>query len=177
MKIICLIALVLVSPVCGAETDDAHLKSFAAETARAFELERKADFVADYSTDGKLDIGVGRTDKAQNIHHPIRFSLEELDGFFDDQRHKDLIVVVVAKNVWSDEELKKHLLKLRDYFVARGYKKVAIQHGLGGGRGIHLEHDAKAKAEQAGTGQPATRPESKPEGNNKPQTKSDGRSK
>jgi hypothetical protein len=143
MKIICLIALVLVSPVCGAETDDAHLNSFATETARAFELERKADFVANYSTDGKLDIGVGRTNKAQNIQHPIRFSLEELDGFFDEQRHKGLIVVVVEKNVWSDEELKKHVLKLRDYLVARGYKKVVIQQGLGGGRGIRLEYESK----------------------------------
>jgi hypothetical protein len=36
---------------------------------------------------------------------------------------------------------------------------------------------AKKKAEQAGAGQPATRPESKPEGNDKPQTKSEGRSR
>jgi hypothetical protein len=177
MKIIWLIALVLVSHVCCAETYDSHHNSFAKETARAFELEEKADFVADYSTDGKLDIGVGRTDKAQGIHHSIRFSLEELEGFFDDQRHKDMIVVVVAKNVWTDEELQNHVLKLRDYFVARGYKKVVIQQGLGGGRGIHLEHDAKAKAEQAGTGQPATRPESKSEGGDKPQPESEGRSR
>lgn len=145
MKIIWLIALVLVVPVCRAETDDSDHNSFASATARAFEMEKQADFVADYATDGKLDIGIGRTDNEQGIHHSIRFSLEELEDFFDDQRHKNSIVVVVAKNLWTDEELQNHVLKLRDYFIARGYKKVIIQKGSGGGRGIHLEYDAKAK--------------------------------
>ena len=35
----------------------------------------------------------------------------------------------------------------------------------------------KQKAEQAGTGQPATRPESKPEGSDKPQPEAEGRSR
>jgi hypothetical protein len=35
----------------------------------------------------------------------------------------------------------------------------------------------KAEGEQAGTGQPATRPESKPEGGNKPQPEAEGRSR
>jgi hypothetical protein len=147
-----------------------------ATTKRAFEQVAAADFVVSYSTDGKLNIGVGRTDR-QGVHSPIAFSPEELERFFDNQRHKDLIVVVVAKNVWSDEEVKNHVLKLRDYFVARGYKKVVIQQGSGSGRGIHLEHDAKAKAEQAGAGQPATRPESKSEGSDKPQPEAEGRSR
>jgi hypothetical protein len=36
---------------------------------------------------------------------------------------------------------------------------------------------ATPKAEQAGAGQPATRPDSRPEGNKKPQTKTEGRSR
>jgi|GEM_PF-4864753 len=153
MNIIWLMTLVLISPVCTAEPEDAHSDG-AAETLRAFELEEKADLVANYSTAGKLDIGIGRTDKAQSLHHPIYFPLEELEKFFNNQRHKNLIVVVVAKNVWTDEEFQKNVLKLRDYFVARGYKKIVIQQGLGAGRGIHLEHDAPPKAEQHGGPQP-----------------------
>ena len=115
---------------------------FQAVTQRAFEQEAAADFVAWYSTDGKLDIGVGRTDK-KGIHHSIRFSLGELESFFDKQKHKQWIVVGIDKHVWSDEILQKHVMRLKEYFVARGYKKVVIQEGLGLGRGILLEHEAK----------------------------------
>ncbi|MES2474778.1 MAG: hypothetical protein V4640_03280 [Verrucomicrobiota bacterium] len=40
-----------------------------------------------------------------------------------------------------------------------------------------LAEAPKPQAEQAGTGQPATRPESKSEGGNKPQTEAEGRSR
>ena len=148
---------------------------FSEETKRAFRLESEADFVAWYSTDGKLDIGVGRTDKKRNLHHPIRFTLEELEGFFDGQKHKGLIVVTVAKNVWTDDELSEHLTRLRDYFVARGYKRVVIEQAYGFGRGIHLEHPKPKPAEQDGADQPATAPESKAEGKEKPKAKSEER--
>jgi hypothetical protein len=136
---------------------------FSEETRRAFDLESKADFVAWYSTDGKLDIGVGRTDKERNIHYPIRFALDELEGFFDDQRHKRLIVVTVAKHVWTDKELAEHLTRLRDYFIARGYERIVIEQAYSSGRGIHLEHPKPKPAEQVGAEQPATAPESKSE--------------
>lgn len=116
------------------------MAQFSDVTQRAFRLESEADFVAWYSTDGKLDIGVGRTDKEQNLHHPIRFTLDEVEGFFDDQRHKGLIIVTVAKHVWTDQELAKHIIRLRDYFVARGYKRIVIEQAYGSGRGIHLEY-------------------------------------
>ena len=118
------------------------------ETERSFKLETAADFVAWYSTDGKLDIGVGRTDK-QQFHYPIQFSLEELENFFDDQKHKDLIVVGIHKNTWSDQELQSHVIKLRDYMVARGYSRVVIQQGYAFGRGIHLDYRVKKDMEQS----------------------------
>ena len=133
--------------------------SFAEETARAFKQVEEADFVAWYSMGGKLDIGVGRTDKDRNLHHPITFTLEELEDFFGDQKHKDLIVVGIMKHVWTDDELKKHVEKLRDFFVERGYAKIVIQQAHGSGRGIHLEHTSKPEAEQVGAGQLPTRTE------------------
>jgi hypothetical protein len=42
---------------------------------------------------------------------------------------------------------------------------------------IHLASQLEQPAEQAGAGQPATRPESKSEGNEKPQSKTEGRSR
>ncbi|MEP4079066.1 hypothetical protein [Haloferula sp.] len=149
---------------------------FSEETRRAFDLESKADFVAWYSTDGKLDIGVGRADKERNIHYPIRFALDELEGFFDDQRHKGLIVVTVAKHVWADDELNEHLERLRDYFIARGYERIVIEQAYASGRGIHLEHPKPKPAEQGGAGEPATRTESDSEGGDKPQPESKERS-
>jgi len=124
-----------------------------AVTKRAFEQEAAADFVVSYSTHGKLNIGVGPTDR-QGVHAPIMFSLAELERFFDRQKNKQLIVVVIAKNVWSDDELQRHVLRLRDYFVARGYKKVVIQQGSGASRGIQLEHETKPMAEQPADGKP-----------------------
>ncbi|MEO5713237.1 MAG: hypothetical protein ABIT37_07085 [Luteolibacter sp.] len=132
--------------VAPSEAQASH--RFSEETERAFKQEAAADFVAWYSTDGKLDIGVGRTDKEPQLHHPIRFPLGELEDFFDAQKHKDLIVVGIEKNTWSDEELKRHVEKLRIYFLARGYSRVVIQQGLGSGRGIHLDYKAKKEAEQ-----------------------------
>jgi hypothetical protein len=148
-----LVSLILHTNAIGddlvAPSEDSDQSRFSAETERAFKQEAAADFVAWYSTEGKLDIGVGRTDKKENLHHPISFTLDELEGFFKDQKHKDLIVVGIEKHVWTDEVLKQHVAKLRDYFVARGYARVVIQQAYGGGRGIHLDHVAKPKAEQA----------------------------
>lgn len=148
---------------------------FSEETRRAFDLESKADFVAWYSTDGKLDVGIGRTDKAQNLHHPISFKLEELEGFFDDQKHKTLIVVTVAKHVWTDKELADHVTRLRDYFIDRGYRRIVIEQAYASGRGIHLEHPEPKQAEQGVAPQSATRSEADSEGGDKPQTESETR--
>jgi len=138
-------------PIPGVPDGGAPVQ-FSEETKRAFNLEAAADFSAWYSTDGKLDVGIGRRDKAQNINYPIRFTLEELEGFFDDQKHKGLIVVTVAKNVWTDEELGDHVTRLRDFFIDRGYQRIVIEQAYASGRGIHLDHRERKPAEQAGHG-------------------------
>jgi hypothetical protein len=155
----------------SAPSPDAGL---AAETRRVFQLESEADFVALYSTDGKLDIGIGRTDKERNLHHSIRFTLDELEGLFDDQKHKDLIVVTIAKHDWSDEELAVHVSRLRDYFIARAYKRIVIEQANGTGRGIHVEHP-RPKPAQGGARPPASALEARSEVNQKPKPDSEGR--
>jgi len=104
-----------------------------------FELEKEANLVVGYSIDHKIDIGVGRV-SGDFREEVINFDKEQLVSFFDDQRKKDLIVVIVAKHTWTDHEVSEISLELRDYFIARGYKHISIQQGLGGGRGLHLDH-------------------------------------
>jgi hypothetical protein len=152
LPLTCCFALIVLCPALADEDfvtpsgSDTHVR-FSEETRRAFDLESKADFVAWYSTDGKLDVGIGRTDKVQNLHHPLKFTLEELEGFFDDLKHKGLIVVTVAKHVWTDEELAGHVTKLRDYFIERGYQRIVIEQAFAFGRGVHLEHPEPKPAE------------------------------
>jgi len=68
---------------------------------------------------------------------------DELDGFFDRQNNKSLVVVIIEKNLWSDERMKEEVGRLRSYFVARGYKRISVQQGLGGGRGEYLDYVAE----------------------------------
>lgn len=108
------------------------------QTARAFQQVEKADMVISYSLSGKIDLGIGKI--KGNTKYPILFTLDELVGFFHDQKHKDSIIIVIQKHALSPEQLKPHIIKLRDYFVKRGYKWISIQQAFGHGRGIHLEH-------------------------------------
>jgi hypothetical protein len=113
------------APKIAGATDD--------ESSKALEQEKQADLVVNYSTAG--DFRVKGSEQA--------LAPEEAAEFFDQQSKKDFLVVIVAKNTWSEEQLGQQIEKLRNFFVARGYRKISIQQGLGGGRGIHLEHSAE----------------------------------
>jgi len=111
---------------------------FSKETQKTMRLESEANIVVSYGTDRKFDLGIGKFDGgAQNL---IRFTFDELQTFFDRQNNKSLIVVIIEKNIWSNERIKEEVERLRSYFVARGYKRISIQQGLGGGRGEYLDY-------------------------------------
>ena len=111
------------------------------ETERAFDQVEEADFVARYTSDEKLLVGIGPANwDGKTVADSVPFELADLKAFFYQQKKKDLIVVVIDKNTWTDEKLKQGLETLREFFVARGYAKVVIQQMRGSGRGIHLEH-------------------------------------
>lgn len=121
----------------GEDTPDAPVKD---QDERAFALETAADFVVKYTDDGKFDIGVGRLTSIEGREmkgrKPHYFELEELEGFFDGQRHKSLIVVILHKSTRSQEEIKAEVAKLNSYFKDRGYKRIVIQQYLAFSRPI-----------------------------------------
>lgn len=109
-------------------------------TEKTIRLEREADIVASYHTDGRLDVGIGKFDRKVGARDSILFTFDELEGFFDSQNNKSLIVVVIEKNVWSAQRVEEEVERLRAYFAARGYRRISIQQGLGGGRGEYLDY-------------------------------------
>jgi hypothetical protein len=109
-------------------------------TEKTMRLESEADMVASYHTDRRFDIGIGKFDRKGGARDSILFTFDELEGFFDRQNNKSLVVVIIEKNLWSDERMKEEVGRLRSYFVARGYKRISVQQGLGGGRGEYLDY-------------------------------------
>ena len=75
---------------------------------------------------------------------------KSLVKFFNDRPRKDLIVIVYEKNVLDEAETNLVSIRLRDYFVARGYKKIIIRQANNGGPpNPLLEYPKRKTAEQA----------------------------
>ena len=94
------------------------------ESKRAFALEKAADLVIEFGGDGKLDIGVGTT--SSSGRNPQLFNFGELVGFFDEQRHKDLLVVNFTKAASIRGSLESDITMVNCYFRDRGYRRVVI---------------------------------------------------
>ncbi|MCW1924574.1 hypothetical protein OKA05_18565 [Luteolibacter arcticus] len=111
------------------------------ESKRAFALERAADLVIEFTGEGRFDIGVGRIKSADgnSYRDPHYFSLGELVEFFDDQRHKDLIVVNFHKAAWIRDSLESDIARINDYFRDRGYRRVVICQFTSSSRPIHSD--------------------------------------
>jgi hypothetical protein len=111
------------------------------KTTKALALERSADLVVQYTGDGKLDIGIGKVTTAdgQVSRTPKCFPADELVDFFDQQRHKNLLVLIFHKSSRSDDEIKSEVTRLNDYFKDRGYKRIVIQQHYASSRGTHSD--------------------------------------
>jgi hypothetical protein len=127
------------------------------------------DFYVKYDPYEKtMDIGV-RVRGDRTSFRPF-----ELQNFFDSQRHKNSVVVILDKNNLEEEdkiEFSKQLEDIKNYFIVRGYSHIAIGQANGGGSPLPLL-EYHNKAEQGGTGQPATASESKSNGSQNPQPES-----
>lgn len=106
------------------------------ETQRAFETERKADIAIEYTAGRKMDINIGRLTMLGGTpaRDPQLFDPAELISFFNDQKRKDLVVVMFHKNIWTDDEEKREIAKMNAYFRDRGYKRIVIQQFRSWGR-------------------------------------------
>lgn len=104
-----------------------------------WEEEKKADFNVTFDHDDKLDIGIGTVQGA--TIKPIRFTLPELAWFWKKQKHKEMIVVVLAKWDPTDDERKELAKRLTEYFFRAGFRRVLIRQASGG-FGYHLVSDS-----------------------------------
>ena len=104
-----------------------------------FRLEKQADIVVDYSADRRIDIGIGEVDR-RGIRNIVDHDPSDLISFFDQQRHKDLVVVVFAKRLRSHEDLSGEIAHVKRYFEDRGYRRISIQQAGAQGRGEHLDY-------------------------------------
>ena len=97
----------------------------------AFAVEESADIVAEHTMDGKFDIGVGRLVSVEGIEmggrKPQYFDRDELVGFFNRQKHKEVIVLIFHKSMRNHEEDMIEVAQMNAYFKERGYERIVIQ--------------------------------------------------
>lgn len=124
----------------------------APESARnSFVLEQDADVVIYYTPgndQGGMEISVGpqKDNKPPTVIRKEKFSAtsEGLARFFDQQPRKNLIVIVYRKNQLEDVECKAIATKLKDYFLARGYKRISIQQATAGlSRPVYMDYQTQ----------------------------------
>ncbi|MFT5497267.1 MAG: hypothetical protein ACI9TH_002673 [Kiritimatiellia bacterium] len=104
----------------------------------AFDLEQQANNVASYDCfNGKLDVEIGAI--RNTIRQAKEFSFEELEYYYKQQNHKELMVVVVGKHNFPEKFLQLHLKYINDYFFKCGFRRVVIQQAYSSARGTHSD--------------------------------------
>lgn len=109
----------------------------------AFNEAAKADFDIDYGHDGKFDLGIGPL--RDGIHYPITFTFEDLRYFWEKQRHKDFVVVTLAKADLDDTQWRKLAERITDYLFQSGIRRVRIHQAFGNGVGVLSDSTNPAK--------------------------------
>jgi len=171
-----LLSLLFLSSSIGivAGLEPGFYSAFDDNGARFFEAsneQKKADHEVEYRMDNTLDIGVGEV--RDGVHDTKSFQLKELEHYFEHQKHKGFVSILFHKAAPSNKSLEDAIAELEQFFFSRGYGRVLF---LGArGSGVQVYKDTK-KGEQAGAGQPDTRPESKSDGNENPNSETEGRS-
>lgn len=147
-------------PVAKVPADISPVGGLDEESGRAFEQVKRADLVVDFSTDGRL--AVDRLPVGGSVaDYASQWNLDQFPDFLQQQAQKQFVVVVMAKNTWSDAQRDERVIKLRDYFVACGYSRISVQQATGGsGRRILLDHRVEVKSAVAPS--PASAPASVP---------------
>lgn len=124
------IDFVLTNPPKPSPLAKARTALFPTETERAFAQERQADLVVFYRRSGEMRI---ESVSGKPVEDDSR---TDFPAFLDRPRKKSLVVVIIEKQTWSDEELARHLAFLNHHFLSHGYRRVIIQQARGWGRPI-----------------------------------------
>lgn len=101
------------------------------ETTKAFAVEATADIVVAYNGETMTVWRDGPVTRKATGSPP---SLTKLVHYFGSRARKNLVVVIFAKNVWSEARVKAEIQKISRYFFERGYHRIVIQQGLSSGR-------------------------------------------
>ncbi len=109
----------------------------------AFNEAAKADFDISYGHDGKFDLGMGHL--RDGICDPLTFTFDELRYFWEQQRHKNFIVVTLAKANLNDEQWRKLAQRITDHLFQCGFQRVRIHQAFGGGVGVLSDSTKPAK--------------------------------
>jgi hypothetical protein len=169
------LSMLIMSGGIAAELEPGFYSAFSddrEEIHKVWNEEKKADHRIEYLRDETIDIGVGEV--RDGVHYTKSFPLKELEHYFEHQKHKGFVSILFHKAAPSNKSVDDAIAELERFFFSRGYGRVLF---LGArGSGVQVYKDS-TKGEQVGTGQPATRPESKSEGSDKPQPEAEGRSR
>jgi len=104
-------------------------------------LQKEANLVVDYK-----EYGEGGIFRIQSVSDGVLSRGEEIplknsQKFFVEQKKKNLIVVILGKQDSAPPEYQKQLLRVRDFVVACGYRRVSIFQGNGVGHpALRLDH-------------------------------------
>lgn len=107
---------------------------FPNETERAFAQERQADLVLLYADPDSMSISSISGESLRDYYSP-----EDWPAFLDRQVKKSLVVVIIEKQNWPEEELARHLAFINDFFLGHGYRRVVIQQARSSSRPIHSD--------------------------------------
>lgn len=142
-----------------------------------FEIRDKADREIWCGIDGDFDLGLGKVTDGSRT--PMYLTFDVIRNFLAQERHKGLVVLWFEKFTMSSEDsiLAERVKLVTKQMQEVGFRRVVI---LGASSsGVHYVADTELEtknAEQAGTGQPATRPVVQSDDGDKPQPESEGRS-
>ena len=107
----------------------------------------QADRVILYDNEKNFDLGLGKV--VNGIRHPITLTFAEMQGFLEDERHKQLIVVNFDKTLmWNkDEFIQSRAREVIHQMRSVGYKRVVITgaHSVG----VHYLADTNLEEAQA----------------------------
>jgi hypothetical protein len=88
--------------------------------------EAKADLRVGYYGNGKLDIGVGEVQPG-GARIVTGFTFDEVMSFFQQQKHKQMVVVEMGTRDRNQEERNALARQLNDYFFKVGFHRVLIR--------------------------------------------------
>lgn len=126
---------------CIAEAlEPGFYSAFDDEGEKAYEVwneEKRADHRIAYLIDGTVDIGIGEI--REGVHYTKSFLLNELEHYFEHQKHKGFVSVTFHKAAPSHKSLDDAIVELEEFFFSRGYRRILFLGARGSGVQVYKD--------------------------------------